>query len=69
MSFGVYEPVGKETGYEPDIGSLITYIPNICCFLFTLQLAQGPVQYSLEVREPSCLGLKTSVITNFCTAV
>jgi hypothetical protein len=69
MSFGVYEPVGKVTGYEPDNGSLITYRPNICCFLFTLELVQGPVQYSLEFREPPCLGLNTAVVTNFYTAV
>jgi hypothetical protein len=69
MSFGVYEPVGKVAGYEPGNGSLMTYRPNNCCFLFTLELTQDPVQYSLEVREPPCLGLKTSVITSFYTAV
>jgi len=60
MSFGFYEPVGKVAGYEPDDGCLITYRPNICCFLFTLELTQNPVQYSLEVREPPCVGLQNS---------
>jgi len=64
-SFGVYEPVGKVAGYEPDNGSLITYRPDICCFLFTLEQTQDPVQYSLEVREPPCLGLKTAIRTKF----
>jgi hypothetical protein len=70
MSFGFYEPVGKVAGYEPNDGSLITYRPNICYFLFTLELTQDSVQYSLEVRKPLCVwDLNTSVITNFCTVV
>ena len=68
-SFVVYEPIGKVAGYEPDNGSLITYRPDICCFLFTLELTQDPVQYSLEAREPQCLGLEIAASTKSYTAV
>ena len=69
MPFGVCVPVGKVAGYEPDNGSWLTENVIIIRFPITFKLTRVPIQYILEVREPQCRRLTTSVVTSFYTVV